>query len=468
MKFDLFLLVVRVSVAATQLNHGHRLLDGRGFSAGMPTIAAYDTCPQAADTGPTATKHRRSGVAIPFTLRSDVDPADIFSSIGNAHAAEPEITTSSTASCCDLGVLSTTSGASASLIESPAISISIPVAQRFGQTIAFLSHTSLASSSVVVVYGNSTDVSTSINLVTAERTEDGGFESLATGAETSSYVIETSSHSTPNDESSPGLSTSSSAIDGAMKTTSALGPMNSSSNTVNGSSKRGLSYNDATLTQAFAGKGIGWAYNWGVAPDGSIVEGAEYVPMLWGLNSLDDWASAVGSAVASGSKHVLGFNEPDLSTQSDIDPQTAANSHIQHMNPLAGQVSIGSPAVTNGAGTSPSMGIDWLNEFFRACAGQCVLNFIAFHWYSEVGQMDDFKQHVQNVIGNATHNGVDKVWLTEFAATGSDSDVANFITEATAFLDPLDSVERYAYFMCSDGILIQGDGISNPIGQAYV
>lgn len=291
-------------------------------------------------------------------------------------------------------------------------------------------------------------------------------------ASSSSNVGQISSLSPPPIAPSPSSSRSSLAV----ATTSIVSTATSSpaSPTTSGGSddpssdvgKRGLAYNDASLTQAFEGKGISWAYNWGASPDGSLVAGAEYVPMLWGLQSVDAWPAAVASMIASGSRHALSFNEPDLGTQSNIDPQTAATNHIMYMNPLASQVSIGSPAITNGAGTNPWMGIDWLNEFFRACAGLCKVDFVTFHWYADAGQIDYFQRHVQDVIGNATQNGVDKVWLTEFGATGSDADVANFIAEARAFLDA-SPVERYAYFMCSDGILVDGNSISSPIGQAY-
>jgi len=233
--------------------------------------------------------------------------------------------------------------------------------------------------------------------------------------------------------------------------------------------KRGLSYNDASLTDAFAGKGISWAYNWGNAPDGSIVSGAEYVPMLWGQNAVSSWASAAASAIAGGSKHALSFNEPDLAAQSNMDPATAAKLHIEYMNPLAGQVQIGSPAITNGAGTSPLMGIDWLNQFFTECNGQCHMDFVAFHFYDSATNFGYFQSHVQDVITAANSAGISKVWLTEFGVSGSDAQVASFLGQALPFLDSNGSVERYAYFMCGagDGLLIDGTSISSPIGAAY-
>ena len=188
--------------------------------------------------------------------------------------------------------------------------------------------------------------------------------------------------------------------------------------------------------------------------------------MCWGLSSTGSFAAAASSAIASGSKHVLSFNEPDLAAQSNIDPATAAKNHIQYLNPFSGSAEIGSPAVTNGAGTSPLMGIDWLNTFFTDCAGQCKVDFVAFHWYGDASNVADLKAHTQAVIDAASANGVSKVWLTEFGASGSDSDVASFLTEAMSFLDSTAAVERYAYFMASDGILLSGSGLS-ALGDAY-
>jgi len=226
--------------------------------------------------------------------------------------------------------------------------------------------------------------------------------------------------------------------------------------------KKGLSYNTAALTDAFAGTGMSWAYNWAASPAGSIVSGATYVPMLWGLNAVGAWGAAAAAAISSGSTAALSFNEPDLSTQSNIDPATAAKNHIQYMNPL--NVEVGSPAITNGAGTSPLMGIDWLNSFFESCAGNCKVDFVAFHWYSDASQTDYFKQHVTDVIGNATAAGVSKVWLTEFGTTGGDT--ASFLQEVLPFLESTPEVEKYAFFMCAAPQTLTGTTL-NSVGQVY-
>ena len=58
--------------------------------------------------------------------------------------------------------------------------------------------------------------------------------------------------------------------------------------------------------------------------------------------------------------------------------------------------------------------------------------------------------------------------MTEFGVTGSDDEVASFLTQATDFLDSVAAMGRYAFFMCSDGNMVDGNAISSPVGLAYV
>ncbi|RVX68991.1 hypothetical protein B0A52_08058 [Exophiala mesophila] len=231
------------------------------------------------------------------------------------------------------------------------------------------------------------------------------------------------------------------------------------------SGKKGLSYNSASLTSLFSGKGISWVYNWAAVADGPILPGADYVAMLWGEKSIDTWSASAAAAISSGTTHVLSFNEPDHAEQANMDPTVAAQTHIDYLNPLADQVSIGSPAITNGG--SP-MGIQWLENFFSACGAQCKVDFVAFHWYDAASNFAYFEKHVEDVISLAQRQGIEKVWLTEFGASGSEDEVAAFLRQAVDYLDGNPAVERYAYFMCSDGILVDGNAISNPIGEEYV
>ena len=89
---------------------------------------------------------------------------------------------------------------------------------------------------------------------------------------------------------------------------------------------------------------------------------------------------------------------------SNIDPATAAKQHIQWVKDLGGSYQIGAPAVTNGQGDS--VGAGWLKvrysdsivqlynggrpvltrqKFLAACAGNCKIDFVPFHWYGGGG-----------------------------------------------------------------------------------
>ena len=260
--------------------------------------------------------------------------------------------------------------------------------------------------------------------------------------------------------SAAGVSSAASSEAWGNPVSSAAGTTPSTIPSVPGSgAKKGLSYNTASLLNAFDGTGMSWAYNWADTASGSMPSGVEYVPMCWGLKSVPACASN-----AQGASHVLSFNEPDLGAQSNMDPQTAAENHIKYLNPLGDSGSkVSSPAITNGAGTSPLMGIDWLNEFFKACNGGCKVDMVAFHWYDSSSNYQYFESHVNDVIKAAADNGVSKVWLTEFGTT--DGNNPDFISKAVSFLDSTAAVERYAYFMV-DNILEQGGSLSSA-GKAY-
>lgn len=50
----------------------------------------------------------------------------------------------------------------------------------------------------------------------------------------------------------------------------------------------------------------------------------------------------------NGATALLGYNEPDLPGQADMDPVIAANLWKIYMQPFAGKAKLISPAVTNG------------------------------------------------------------------------------------------------------------------------
>lgn len=232
-----------------------------------------------------------------------------------------------------------------------------------------------------------------------------------------------------------------------------------------GGKKRGLAYNDPSLLAGFTGGNtkVGWCYNWGQTNDQS--QPIEFIPMLWGPgdNHVNTWEANANKAIAAGSSALLSFNEPDNAGQSNIDPATAAAAHIAHMNPFAGKARISTPAITNSG--ADGQGISWLTQWVSACGGQCHYDFAAVHWYSDY--TDSFLQHLKDVYAAVKV----PVWVTEFAPVGNSVDYNDFIATVVHELDNNPDyafVERYSYFMVSDGEdrLVSG-GQPNKLGNTF-
>lgn len=238
--------------------------------------------------------------------------------------------------------------------------------------------------------------------------------------------------------------------------------------------KRGLAYNDASLCSAFEGK-ASWAYSWGSAPGGDLPSGMSFVPMAWVKNEDPKaWLQKVDEAVASGSKAVMGFNEPDHPAQANMDPATACKHWREYMNPIASahpDVTIIGPSVTN-AGDKPNWGLDWYKSFMEVCP-DAIWHKANLHFYDiymegegDMGTVNRFKKHIEagyKLTGR-------KVWVTEFGLNPGSSaeDTGKFLREVMKWMDESDKVEGYSYFMVGTGEnqLSSGNGLSQ-IGQIY-
>ncbi|KAK3490793.1 glycosyl hydrolase catalytic core-domain-containing protein [Neurospora hispaniola] len=221
--------------------------------------------------------------------------------------------------------------------------------------------------------------------------------------------------------------------------------------------QRGLAYNDGKLLQGFLGSGskATWVYNWGQVDDSGT--GLEFVPMLWGVDKgfPQSWDANAQKAIDAGSKAFLSFNEPDLSSQSNMSPQDAAANHIKYMNPWAGKVRISSPSITNS--DDPNMGLNWMQKFFDACNGQCKVDFLALHSYGTDGPT------VLNHLLDAYSRFKKPVWVTELGFDGDD-DKKNQAMEYV--LDHLENnstfsfVERFTYFMVAEGEMLRNSQLT--------
>lgn len=174
------------------------------------------------------------------------------------------------------------------------------------------------------------------------------------------------------------------------------------------------------------------------------------------------------------------FNEPDLSTQSDLTPQQAADAWMQWCEPFAGQVKLISPAITNGG---PPMGTSWMDEFLQLCT-TCTIDGIAAHIYdsatnigyyqsyiTELGQRyakPTYLTEVRRFITSIQLTRAHVSYIHQFGATGTAAQIETFLQQMVVFLENLDTVEVYAYFMDEAGVLVNSDGSLTTLGETYV
>lgn len=229
----------------------------------------------------------------------------------------------------------------------------------------------------------------------------------------------------------------------------------------------------ADMGRALTEVGAAWYYNWSADPTATAGGSSEFVPMIWGPDSVDD--GTLARAEAAGSV-LLGFNEPDFGSQSNMSVEQALDLWPRLQ---ATGLRLGSPAVAINAAEPGG----WLDRFLSGARDRGLrVDFIALHWYGSdfgdaaVGQLRSYIEGVHDRYGLP-------IWLTEYAlikfADGgstypSDAQQAAFVTGSTAMLESLPYVERYAWFALptpDDGS--QGTGLyrsattPTPAGVAY-
>ena len=229
--------------------------------------------------------------------------------------------------------------------------------------------------------------------------------------------------------------------------------------------KRGIAANTAPGAAFYPA--VRWWYNWGLSRTGGNT-GIEFVPMIWG-------SSTVNGTIPSGSKYLLGFNEPNFKAQSNLTPLAAATAWPM-LTANAGRAGV--PIVVgpgmnfcgpaaNCNGTDPYV---YLKDFMAACTN-CQIDHIAVHWY------DNFPSLRAYIESNASLAGWVQfgkpIWLTEFSLDGS-ATVAQqeaFMREAIPYLESQPNVFRYSWFSADpipNARLINSDGTPTALGQVYI
>jgi RNA polymerase sigma factor (sigma-70 family) len=225
-------------------------------------------------------------------------------------------------------------------------------------------------------------------------------------------------------------------------------------------------------TEALAQSGASWYYTWSATPGVSGPSGVQFVPMIWGAADVN--ASTLSQVKQEG-PDLLGFNEPDMASQSNMTPAQALSLWPQLM---ATGMQLGSPAVADDGATPGG----WLDQFMSGAAAHGYrVNFITLHWYgadfatgAAVSQLQSYLQAVYSRYHLP-------IWLTEFALanfggspeTPTPQQQAAFVTAATAMLQNLSYVQRYAWFglqaTSTDGSmgLFSSGPVATPVGRAF-
>lgn len=258
----------------------------------------------------------------------------------------------------------------------------------------------------------------------------------------------------------------------AAKTTGSSGSSSSSGQAaaVSGG-KRGILYagERAEWVDALSKGKCSWSYNWSSKKSAKATSGLEFVPMCWSKSKCEgSWDADVASAIASGSKAVLSFNEADVGEQAARSPAEAAAEHKALFSGLKGKVQISSPSVTSTLGND-NMGLNWLKQFFSACGGDCPVDFCAVHFYGNPGDEQYLYDHLKNA--HDVCGGKD-IWLTEFGLnTGDLAAHATFMNNVIPKLESSEFsyVKRYAYFMASTDKIspLVTDGGVTDVGIKY-
>lgn len=241
-----------------------------------------------------------------------------------------------------------------------------------------------------------------------------------------------------------------------------------------GSGKIGIAWdggNDASLGNFKTGQ-VSYLYTWSSwKPTDADQYGYEFWAMLPNTDS-DSISAFEQNVVAGYATTVMGFNEPDISTQSNLDPNDAAGLWMQYIQPKKDLgYKLISPAVSSGSG-----GIPWLQQFMAACT-ECTFDGCAMHYYGT--DAGDFISYVENF--HSTFNC--PVHVTEFAdqnfgggAQASMDEIWAFYAQVNPWLDSTDYVASYFQFGVLsdlDGVntlnaLMGSDGQPTSLGYTYI
>lgn len=220
------------------------------------------------------------------------------------------------------------------------------------------------------------------------------------------------------------------------------------------SKKRGIAYGYNTEADLKAiSENVSWWYNWGYQPESTVANvyqkyGIDFVPMTWNGSFNESGLRAFYTSHPD-AKFLLGFNEPNFTTQSNMIPSKAAaiwpklekiakDFGLKIVAPAVNYSD--KPVVENGITYSDP--IAYLDAFFAACPN-CQVDYIAVHNYmcystALSGDIARYKKYKK------------PIWLTEFACWDQPSITLDlqkkYMAGAIDYLENDTTVFRYSWF----------------------
>jgi hypothetical protein len=211
---------------------------------------------------------------------------------------------------------------------------------------------------------------------------------------------------------------------------------------------------------------LSWYYNW-TAKTGCST-GIEFVPQIWGHAS-EPIATEIAAAVAKGQTTILGFNEPDNTSQSNM-TVAAAVALWPTLQGQAGIARLGSPATSaNAAGQM------WFEQFMTQVKSQHLrVDFIALHWYGwNSGSCNDAST-LESYIKWAEQWNL-PLWITEFGCMNMSDPTAatvkTFYDDVLVMFKKHPLLERYAWYLSrssdNNALISSSTVMLTPLGTDY-
>lgn len=211
-----------------------------------------------------------------------------------------------------------------------------------------------------------------------------------------------------------------------------------------------------------------WFYNWGASADGTrnpAAEGPnydqEFCPEKWGAGG--SWSQLFASR---GTSHLLGYNEPDHTEQSNVTVETAIE---EWPKMLQAGMRLGSPATTD---------FNWLYRFMDECRKRNYrVDYVVVHAYWGGKSASDWYKDLKAVherTGRPVwikewNNGAN--WTKEPWPSGTEAQQQKQLTDLKGILQVMDTagfIERYSiYNWVEDKRALLLNGNLTPAGAYY-